>query len=96
MAIGEVLGAAMDRREPEPTAFAWRRLALGAGRAAIRRRAGDGARRAARSAWKPASRWAMVNRSQADRLMEAGLTAITHNLDTGPEFYGEIHLYPDL
>jgi len=32
----------------------------------------------------------MVNRSQADRLVDAGLTAYNHNLDTGPEFYGEI------
>ncbi len=32
----------------------------------------------------------MINRSQADRLVEAGLTAYNHNLDTGPEFYEEI------
>jgi biotin synthase len=32
----------------------------------------------------------MLNRSQADRLREAGLTAYNHNLDTSPEFYGEI------
>ncbi len=32
----------------------------------------------------------MVTREQADRLAEAGLTAYNHNLDTGPEFYGEI------
>ncbi len=32
----------------------------------------------------------MLDRSQADRLVEAGLTAYNHNLDTGPEFYGDI------
>jgi biotin synthase len=32
----------------------------------------------------------MLNASQAGRLAEAGLTAYNHNLDTSPEFYGEI------
>jgi biotin synthase len=32
----------------------------------------------------------MVNASQAQRLVEAGLTAYNHNLDTGPDYYGEI------
>jgi len=32
----------------------------------------------------------MLNQSQADRLAGAGLTAYNHNLDTSPEFYGEI------
>jgi len=32
----------------------------------------------------------MVTREQARRLKEAGLTAYNHNLDTSPEFYGEI------
>ncbi len=32
----------------------------------------------------------MINPSQAKRLVDAGLTAYNHNLDTGPEFYGEI------
>ena len=32
----------------------------------------------------------MLNQAQADRLAEAGLTAYNHNLDTSPEFYGEI------
>jgi biotin synthase len=32
----------------------------------------------------------MLSQSQADRLAEAGLTAYNHNLDTSPEFYGEI------
>jgi biotin synthase len=32
----------------------------------------------------------MLNQSQADRLADAGLTAYNHNLDTSPEFYGEI------
>ncbi len=32
----------------------------------------------------------MLDRSQADRLVAAGLTAYNHNLDTGPEFYGDI------
>jgi biotin synthase len=32
----------------------------------------------------------MLRQDQADRLAEAGLTAYNHNLDTSPEFYGEI------
>ena len=32
----------------------------------------------------------MVTAEQAERLAEAGLTAYNHNLDTGPEYYGEI------
>ncbi len=32
----------------------------------------------------------MLNQEQADRLAEAGLTAYNHNLDTSPDFYGEI------
>jgi len=32
----------------------------------------------------------MLNASQAARLKEAGLTAYNHNLDTSPEFYGDI------
>jgi biotin synthase len=32
----------------------------------------------------------MLNGDQAVRLKEAGLTAYNHNLDTSPEFYGEI------
>lgn len=32
----------------------------------------------------------MLNPTQAQRLAEAGLSAYNHNLDTGPEYYGEI------
>ena len=32
----------------------------------------------------------MLSQAQARRLAEAGLTAYNHNLDTSPEFYGEI------
>ncbi len=32
----------------------------------------------------------MLNEEQARRLKEAGLTAYNHNLDTSPEFYGQI------
>lgn len=32
----------------------------------------------------------MLTEAQAQRLGEAGLTAYNHNLDTGPEFYGQI------
>ncbi len=32
----------------------------------------------------------MLTEGQAKQLKEAGLTAYNHNLDTGPEFYGEI------
>src|SRR4029078_5846221 len=33
---------------------------------------------------------AMLNQQQADALADAGLTAYNHNLDTSPEFYGQI------
>ena len=32
----------------------------------------------------------MLQPHQAQKLAEAGLTAYNHNLDTSPEFYGEI------
>jgi biotin synthase len=32
----------------------------------------------------------MLNQEQADALADAGLTAYNHNLDTSPEFYGQI------
>ena len=32
----------------------------------------------------------MLNDAQAERLKDAGLTAYNHNLDTSPEFYGQI------
>jgi biotin synthase len=32
----------------------------------------------------------MITPDQAERLVEAGLTAYNHNLDTGPEFYGDV------
>ena len=32
----------------------------------------------------------MLDRGQADRLAEAGLDYYNHNLDSGPEFYGEV------
>src|SRR4029079_17976307 len=32
----------------------------------------------------------MLTQDQADRLAAAGLTAYNHNLDTSPEFYGDI------
>ncbi len=32
----------------------------------------------------------MLRQDQADRLADAGLTAYNHNLDTAPEFYGDI------
>ncbi|MDO8520257.1 MAG: radical SAM protein, partial [Deltaproteobacteria bacterium] len=32
----------------------------------------------------------MLTQSQASRLKKAGLTAYNHNLDTSPEFYGDI------
>jgi biotin synthase len=32
----------------------------------------------------------MLNRAQADTLAEAGLSAYNHNLDTSPEYYGDV------
>ena len=48
------------------------------------------ARGARRWAWKPARRWACSADSQAERFKAAGLDYYNHNIDTAPEFYGEI------
>ena len=32
----------------------------------------------------------MINETQAQQLATAGLTAYNHNLDTSPEYYGQI------
>ena len=44
----------------------------------------------ARWAWRRAARSACSTEEQADALADAGLTAYNHNLDTSPEFYGQI------
>ncbi len=43
-----------------------------------------------RSGWRPASRSACSNERQAQRLKAAGLDYYNHNLDTSPEYYGDI------
>ena len=43
-----------------------------------------------RSAWKSAARWACSPNRRRARSRKPGLTAYNHNLDTSPEFYGEI------
>jgi biotin synthase len=90
MAIGEVLGAARTAREAGADRFcmgaAWRSAPEGPRFDAVL----EMVRGVRALGMEACVTLGMVNRSQADRLMEAGLTAYNHNLDTGPEFYGEI------
>jgi biotin synthase len=43
-----------------------------------------------RWAWKPASRWACSRTARPQKLKAAGLDYYNHNLDTAPEFYGQV------
>lgn len=88
--VGEVLSAAARAKEAGSTRFcmgaAWREVREGAQfdevLAMVR-----GVRELGMEA---CCTLGMLNESQAARLAEAGLTAYNHNLDTGPEYYGEI------
>jgi biotin synthase len=90
MNVDEVLGAAKTAREAGADRFcmgaAWRSAPEGARFDAVLQMV-RGVRELGMEACVTLG---MLNRSQADRLVEAGLTAYNHNLDTGPEFYGEI------
>ena len=63
----------------------------GAGRrSATSRRCSTWCARSRRSASRPAARSGMLKDGQAEQLRDAGLDYYNHNLDTAPEFYGEI------
>lgn len=87
---GTVLAAARDAREMGATRFcmgaAWRQAKNGPEFEAVL----DMVRGVRGLGLEACCTLGMLTQEQADRLAEAGLTAYNHNLDTGPEFYGEI------
>ncbi|HXY59350.1 MAG TPA: biotin synthase BioB [Methylocystis sp.] len=90
MAVGDVLCAAKRAREAGADRFcmgaAWRSAPEGPRFDAVL----DMVRGVRALGLEACVTLGMISPSQAKRLVEAGLTAYNHNLDTGPEFYGEI------
>ncbi|MBY6243888.1 biotin synthase BioB [Methylosinus sp. Sm6] len=90
MEVDDVLGAAQRAREAGADRFcmgaAWRQAPEGARFDAVL----DMVRGVRALGMEACVTLGMLNERQAERLVEAGLTAYNHNLDTGPEFYGEI------
>ncbi|CCJ07238.1 biotin synthase BioB [Methylocystis sp. SC2] len=90
METAEVLGAAKTAREAGADRFcmgaAWRSAPEGKRFDAVL----DMVRGVRALGMEACVTLGMINESQARRLVDAGLTAYNHNLDTGPEFYGEI------
>jgi biotin synthase len=90
MDVEEVLGAARRAREAGADRFcmgaAWRQAPEGKRFDAVL----DMVRGVRALGMEACVTLGMLNEGQAQRLVEAGLTAYNHNLDTGPEFYGEI------
>ncbi len=88
--IGRVLGAAKEAKEMGASRFcmgaAWRQVRNGPEFDAVL----DMVRGVRALGMEACCTLGMLNQEQADRLAEAGLTAYNHNLDTGPEYYGEI------
>ena len=72
-----------------PAASAWARPGASR-RTAISTRSAPWSRASRRSGSRPARRSACSTAEQAQRLKAAGLDYYNHNLDTSPEFYGEI------
>ena len=90
MGVSETLAAAAQAREQGATRFcmgaAWRSAPDGAEFERVLEMV-----RGVRSLGMEACcTLGMLTRDQADALAAAGLTAYNHNLDTSPEFYGEI------
>ncbi|ATQ67334.1 MULTISPECIES: biotin synthase BioB [Methylosinus] len=90
MEVDEVLGAARRAREAGADRFcmgaAWRQAPEGKRFDAVL----EMVRGVRALGMEACVTLGMLNEGQAERLVEAGLTAYNHNLDTGPEFYGEI------
>jgi len=90
MPVGEVLGAAKTAREAGADRFcmgaAWRSAPEGARFDAVV----EMVRGVRDLGMEACVTLGMLDAAQARRLAQAGLTAYNHNLDTGPDFYGEI------
>src|SRR5262245_49327789 len=90
LSLPAVLEAARAAREGGSTRFcmgaAWREVKDGKGFDRVL----DMVRGVAALNMEVCTTLGMLTRDQAARLKEAGLTAYNHNLDTSPEFYGEI------
>ncbi|WP_091682006.1 biotin synthase BioB [Methylocapsa palsarum] len=90
MACGEVLAAAARAKAAGADRFcmgaAWRNVRDGAQFDSVL----DMVRGVRALGMEACVTLGMLTGSQAERLKEAGLTAYNHNLDTGPDFYGDI------
>ena len=90
MGVTEILAAATQAREQGATRFcmgaAWRSAPEGA----EFQRVLEMVRGVRSLGMEACCTLGMLTRDQADALAAAGLTAYNHNLDTSPEFYGEI------
>jgi biotin synthase len=88
--LGSVLEAARQARESGSTRFcmgaAWREVKDGKGFDRVL----DMVSGVAALGMEVCTTLGMLTQEQAGRLKDAGLTAYNHNLDTSPEFYGEI------
>jgi biotin synthase len=90
MEVGAVLAAAREARDAGSTRFcmgaAWREARDGAGFDRVL----EMVEGVAGLGLEVCVTLGMLTQSQADRLKAAGLTAYNHNLDTAPEFYGDV------
>jgi biotin synthase len=90
MSVGEVRRAAEEARAEGATRFcmgaAWREVRDGQEFESVL----EMVRQVASLGLEVCCTLGMLSGDQAQRLGEAGLTAYNHNLDTSPEFYGEI------
>ncbi len=90
LAVEEVLTSARTAREAGATRFcmgaAWRQVRDGEQFDAVL----DMVRGVRDLGMEACATLGMLSPGQATRLAEAGLTAYNHNLDTSPEFYGEV------
>src|SRR5215510_13595438 len=90
LSVDEVLRAAREARESGVTRFclgaAWRQVSDGAEFESVL----DMVRGVSALGLEVCCTLGMLTESQAQRLAAAGLYAYNHNLDTSPEYYGEI------
>jgi biotin synthase len=88
--IGEVVQFAERARGEGATRFcmgaAWRQVQEGEDFEAVL----EMVRRVSKLGMEVCCSLGMLDETQAERLADAGLTAYNHNLDTSPEFYGQI------
>ncbi len=90
LSVEQIVGAARRAREQGATRFcmgaAWRSVPQGA----AFERVLEMVRGVGALGMETCCTLGMLTDAQAEALAEAGLTAYNHNLDTSPEFYGEI------